>query len=122
MTYIQLKQGKYLLKTSIGPKVITPTSFNYNKILRLVDSDTEESKILTLLETPDVSNGIYEAYLHETTNKLLYTYWSGNKSDKETRWATEDTDFASNYLSESKYLGVYNSLESIQEDWPEYFI
>jgi hypothetical protein len=122
MTYIQLKQNRYLIKTSKGPKVINPESFNYHKIVSLLENNSEESEILPLLEPPDLPNGVYEVYLNEQVNKLFYKHWAHSASFSQTLWVTKPSERASTDTCVAKYIGTYASIQSIQEDWPEYFI
>ena len=122
MIYIHLKQERYLLKTSIGPKEIHPRSFNYNKILTLLTSNAGEDEILPLLVPPKLENGIYEAYISYEHN-VMYIKHTVATSLSETYWAGQAIEgLRIDEIKNPTYAGVYSSLESMQEDWPEYFI
>lgn len=121
MTYIQLKQERYLLKTSIGPKEIHPRSFNYTKILALIDSGAGEDEILPLLTTPELKDGVYEGYISPQHN-VMYIKHTTTSSSK-TYWAGQVVEgLKIDEVKNPTYAGIYPSLESMQEDWPEYFI
>jgi hypothetical protein len=123
MQYIHLSNDSYILKTSKGIHNFTRKSFNFNKIKKLINKGAPEEKVIPYLETPKLTNGIFELYINTGIDKMFYCHIEEHNGRvySEYYWlGGEDED----YVDESKeeFVGVYASKEDIIEDWPEYII
>ena len=120
MHYVQLADDIIILSTSKGVFTLNQYTFNFNKIIELVKAGSAEDLVLTLLEKPDTPNGTYFVYLDTITRKIFISH---KKDDTETisvLGSSNELDQNSFSPAEYTFLGVYISVESIYEDWPEY--
>lgn len=118
MNYIQLEDDTLILQTRDGPKSINRDTFNFNKILKVLFSDDHDEDLLhKLLETPDAPNGIYKAYVKDSSlvieHKLVI---EGNVAHSITSVSGSPAMITESYT----YLGSYVSKQELLEDWPEY--
>lgn len=115
--HVKLSDNKYLIPTPEGPKYITPESFNYHKILSMLPTHTV-ADILPLFTPPETPNGVYRLYTDGETLMcfnvqlpkpllLISGTWKPYKSQ------TPPSDML---------IGVFTSLDEIQDAFPEYFI
>lgn len=126
MHYIQLTNDSYILNTSVGVHTLTIKSFNFSKIKKLINEGAKEEEILPLLLPPKINDGVYEAYLVEELNVMIYKHYK----DPESKWLGDDlekyigvlgkTAVADTYIDNAKFMGIYTSLDELEADWPEY--
>lgn len=128
MRYIHLNNDSYIIYLSTGIRTVTRTSFNFNKIKRLINNGANEAQILPLLKIPSLPNGIYEAYteINKKTNRLVYLHTAPDGVQKLQDFTTgyELTLSPSELIlsDDMNFVGVYASFEALTEDWPEYLL
>ena len=124
MQYIQLSNSSFILHTSKGLVTLTNRSFNFNKIKNLVDNGAEEDQILPLLEVPELSEGIFEAYELPAVNCIVVMHRSEDEKIPTYRILDGNSiaEIDINELSDSHFRGVYTSMKEVMEDFPEYVI
>jgi hypothetical protein len=122
MRYIQLNNDSFILYLSTGLKTITKKAFNYYKIQKLINKGADESQIIPLLQIPPLPEGTYEAY-QINDEQMVYLHTAPNgvqtlkniKTDGKVHLASEEFP-----QLDKQFVGVYASLDSLIEDWPEY--
>lgn len=119
MRYIHLNNDSYILYTSKGMVTLTTKSFNFHKIKNFLDKNVEEEEILPLLETPELPDGVFEAYLSKD-NQMLYKHFS-NDPKKQVR-VLKLNDFGADSIEDLTFIGVYASKKDLMDDWPEYLL
>lgn len=117
MHYVQLANDVIILNTSIGVSTISKYTFNFNKILALLKSNSSEEAVLPLLKPLETPEGIYFAYLDPCKNKI---YLNHKQHGTETITVLGADVMETYTLLEEDFLGTYISIESVYEDWPEY--
>jgi len=113
--HIKMTDDSVTLQLSTGSRTITPKSFNYLKICKLLDSSSE-ADILPLLIVPPLPDGIYHLYLVDT---ILITEHI-TETSSETRSLTDESSWSSK--APRTFLGIYAAIDDIRDDYPEYFI
>lgn len=118
ITPIYLVNDTILLQLISGPKFITKEDLCYHKLKKHLPAS--ESKVLELLKTPPLPDGIFEVYLQNeqiyikniTNTKLqYYTITNAEINPQVVVPNTLDT-----------LLGVFTSLDEVRNYLPEYFI
>lgn len=123
MRYIHLNDDSYIIHTSQGVKTLNRKSFNFNKIKKLVKNGAAEEDILPLFATPELPDGIYQAYLGgEEKHYMCYSHITeGPEGVKELYYSLTSGAQVSK-KPEDKFMGVYASKADLIADWPEYTI
>lgn len=122
MQHIQLSDDSYVINTSEGMKMMNLKSFNFHKIKSLLAKGVGEDKVLPLLETPTLPNGLFELYLCEDSDTL---YVKNITEGNPPSWSTINHKEGSLLITNEenvKFMGVYASEKEIMADWPEYVI
>lgn len=120
MQYIHLNDDSYILHTSEGMTTLNRKSFNFHTIKSLINKGADEDKVLPLLETPELPNGLYELYLDENNNDMHIKHM---KKEGEVNWSTLGSGNPGAITADSgTFMGVYASEQDIMSDWPEYII
>lgn len=126
MHYVKLVNNNVLLRTSEGVVTLTPRSFNFRKVLRLLDKGAEEEEVLPLLVTPKLPDGLFEVYVNEEANYLiLHNYVEKEGGTQEITTEVFGTTESYRNLPKTKLTdlaGVYASKAAVIEDWPEYML
>tara|TARA_R110000744_G_scaffold318005_1_gene424558 strand:+ start:109 stop:471 length:363 start_codon:yes stop_codon:yes gene_type:complete len=118
MHYVQLADDVIILSTSKGSHTLNRYTFNFNKIVELLKIESTEDVILPLLEKPSTPEGVYFVYLDPMSNKIFINHKKdGGQAVSILGEEHSPSDFKP---EEYTFLGVYISIESIYEDWPEY--
>lgn len=123
MQYIQVTNETLILKTSKGSQQLSPRSFNYNKLKRLLEEGAEEEEVLPLLEPVDLPDGVFEAFLVPATNEFYYIHMVDSETEgcvSKTYWTSRNPEGVN--AKDKRLLGVYTSLGDLKMDWPEYFV
>lgn len=116
--HILMADKSIILQLSTGPKTITPRSFNYNKIVKLLP--TTEEELLPLLQTPPLPNGIFYFYLDDHDK-----YWVTIIHKDTSNLLLRNSNFIHTRGFPTKHrelLGTYASIDDIKFDFPELFI
>ena len=123
MQYITINDGSFILKVGGSTKTFSIKSFNYHKIKRAIKEERSEEFITSLMKTPSLPEGVYELYSKGTR---LYATQYKDTEEPIIHIINSGQDNALNTIYESKtakkFLGVYESLKAIKEDWPEFFL
>jgi hypothetical protein len=127
MQYIHLNDDSFIIQTSQGTHNVSRTSFNFNRLTKLIrKEDVIEKEILDLLVTPDLPDGVFQAYLYKKLDQLVYQHIrevgtgvvSAFFNIKGENFPVDSKTFKSTYT----FLGIYASKEEVLLDWPEYVI
>ena len=120
MKYIHLSNDSYVLYLSIGLRTFGRTSFNFNKIKKLVEEGAPEEEIISLTKIPDLPNGTYEAYLNKN-DQVIYLH-TPNTGVQVLKNLINGGSLGIGMLESDKnqFLGIYASLDDVIEDWPEF--
>lgn len=125
MRYIHLNSDSYIIHLSTGLVTLTTKSFNFHKIKKLIEAKASEEELLPLLVIPEMPNGLYEAYLYPNKQQMAYLHVAldGDKTlyGLQKNQQITITDKVKKELNEN-FIGVYASLESLIDDWPEYLL
>ena len=123
MQYIQLNDNSYVLHLSTGLRTIKRRSFNFHKIQKLINEGADVENILPLLEVPPLPNGTYEAYeLPEGKMIYLHTSEKGVQTLNNLVGEKAIPYTLDQLVAELKFVGIYASIEDLEEDWPEYLL
>jgi len=120
--HVRMNDSSIVIQLSSGPATITPYTYNYNKIIKLLPDTTDESDIISLLKTPDFPNGTF--YLRANDTIFYVTHHS---HDGTAHYKVFDGTFnriAASDLAIVNYptVGIYTSFDEIRYDFPELFI
>lgn len=120
--YIKLNDKSIVLQLSTGPLTITPYTFNYHKIRKLLP--TSEAILLPLLKTPALPNGLF--CLYNITNTLVLTITSANETKtytlKDASWDPFNGSKYDDLCSNTTLVGVFTGFDDIANQLPEHFI
>lgn len=123
MQYIHLSDDSYIIHLPTGLVTLTRKSFNFYKIKKLIGAGITLEELTPLLVTPELPDGIYEAYLMPGTTDMLYMHTS---TDGEQKLITlrENKEVTLEKCDKKQlntgFIGIYASLEDLMDDWPEY--
>lgn len=121
MQHVKLSNDKYIIQTSKGMYTLTPCSFNFNKIKKLINYNASEEEILPLLKTPELPDGVYKAYLIPSQGVMHIMHIKETPLDVIKLYTTMDgTEI--NEPNDAKFVGIYASKQELIADWPEYTI
>ena len=122
MQHIHLNDDSYILHTSKGMTTLNRKSFNFHTIKTLLKKGAEEVDILPLLETPSMPDGIFELYLHQSTDTMMIKHILADGTCVEWTRLNNVTVECDDVHNTSKFVGVYVSEQDIMADWPEYLL
>jgi hypothetical protein len=90
----------------------------------MINNNVLEEEIFPLLESPKLTNGIYQLFLIPTCNKLYYQHLKDTEKGTVETYKTitgDNIDFVPDEMPR-KLLGVYTNVQDMITDWPEYTI
>ena len=114
--HVKLADNQVMIPTPNGPHYISPSSFNYHKILSMLPTH-ELDDILPLFSPPETPNGVY--YLYSLGNSIQYVNYTLNKAAFLSKGSWWDTDVDT---TNESLLGVFTSIAEIEDTFPEHFI
>ena len=111
-----------IIQLPTGPITRTKEQFHFNRIVQIAKSGTID-ELTPLLAPIDCPNGVYHLYIGTTlfvthTIKNLSGITNCNYVLNAGKFVEEDMFVR--YAEQ--YIGTYQSLQAIQDDYPEYFI
>jgi len=123
MQYIHLNDDSYILHTSQGIKNLNRKSFNFNKIKRMINKGAAEEDILPLLVTPELPDGIYQAYIVPEEHAMYYMHMTKHPQEGVVHTSYNLAGEQKHFTAHSAtFVGVYASKADLVLDWPEYTI
>lgn len=118
--HIRMTDNSVALQLSTGPITISPLTYNYNAICKLLPHTTDEQDILDLLKTPEFPYGVFYLYNH-ADRYIVRNHHNYGTDNYEIRDAAFSMQVPS-VPDDITLLGIYTSLDEIRNDYPELFI